>query len=399
MKPLPKLMKHCLVPLLGVTLLVGACSEFEGLAPPTDALHFPVGMAIHPDGRYLYVLNTNFDVAYAQDEGGTVTVIDTDTLEIKHESTVTLGSFGGEIALSPDARHLYVAVRGDNSIVRLDVSESGGILSCRGGRSGLPCRIEGLSGDPFALAVGTQTLNLEEGGETEIDLIISTHLRSSNITAISIKDNDVATEHRLSAELIAGGSSLAVHPRTGRFYVTGRFDSRVRSFAPVIGAEGDISAIFGLSDVGLSNPTGEYDSRAIAFSMDGDRAYVAARSPNAILVLDTSSADRQSTSGSQDELIGQIDLMGAPEDLIVVEEQEGEFIYALELASGDMTVVDPRAGVPVDRFPVGRAPAAVVSDQVRHQRLYVTLFREAAVAVIDIDPESRRYRTTIAKIR
>ena len=91
--------------------------------------------------------------------------------------------------------------------------------------------------------------------------------------------------------------------------------------------------------------------------------------------------------------------MGSPEEMVVVEEAEGEFLYVLELGSGDISVVDPRTGVVIDRFPVGRAPAGLVVDQTRHQRLYVTLFRESAVAVVDIDPDSRRYRTTVAKIR
>lgn len=380
-------------------MLATACEEFQGVPAPTDELHFPVGMALHPDGRYLYVVNTNFDVSFAEDHGGTVTVLDTDSMRVLPESTVTIGSFGGEAALSPDARHLYVAVRGDNSIVRLDVSERGGILSCQGGRDGLPCRIEDLASDPFALAVSTRSADLEVGGETEIDLIVSTHLRSNSITAISIKDGDMVTAHRLTADLIGGGSALAVHPRTGRYYVTGRFDGRVRSFAPVVGAEGDIAAIYGMSAIELGNPVSEYDSRDIVFAMDGDRAFIAAQSPNSILILDTSPPDRQSDAGSRDSFIGQVDLMGSPEEMVVVEEAEGEFLYVLELGSGDISVVDPRSRNVIDRFPVGRAPAAVAVDQTRHQRLYVTLFRESAVAVVDIDPTSRRYRTTIAKIR
>ena len=273
------------------------------------------------------------------------------------------------------------------------------MLSCQGGTDSLPCRIEDLSSDPFALAVSTTTADLEVGGETEIDLIVSTHLRSNTISAITIKDGDMSTVHRITADLIGGGSALAVHPRTGRYYVTGRFDGRVRSLAPVIGAEGDIAAIYGLSAIDLRNPASEYDSRDIVFSMDGDWAYVAARSPSSILILDTSPPDRQSDSGSRDSFVGQIDLMGSPEELVIVEEEDGEFLYVLELGSGDISVVDPRTRAVVDRFPVGRSPAAIAVDQTRHQRLYVTLFRESAVAVVDIDPDSGRYRTTIAKIR
>lgn len=382
--------------LLLLTLSAG-CQEFEGVAPPTDGLHFPVGVVVHPNGRYLYVVNSNFNVAFNQAAGGTVTVIDTDTLEILPQSTVTIGSFGGEAVLSQDARYLYVAVRGDNSVYRLDISESGRTLSCDGGRTGAGCRISGLGSDPFALAVSTVQADLEVGGETEIDVIVTTHLRSDRITAISIKDQDLTTQERVAADLIAGGSGLAVHPRTGRYYGVGRFDGRVRTFAPVVGAEGDISAIFATGEIMLGNGAGTYDARAITFSANGDRAYVAARTPSSLLVVDASDPDGQ--GGARDQWVGQIDLLGAPEDLIVIDEAEGEFVYVLELGSGEITVVDPRVQGAVDRFEVGRTPTAMAVDQTRHHRMYVTLFREAAVAVVDIDPDSRRYRTTVAKIR
>ena len=50
---------------LSVGLSTSACGvEETGIPPPIDALYYPVGLAAHPDGRYLYVANAGFDRRY-----------------------------------------------------------------------------------------------------------------------------------------------------------------------------------------------------------------------------------------------------------------------------------------------------------------------------------------------
>jgi hypothetical protein len=55
-----------------------------GTAPPTDGFYFPVGLAVSPDGRALYVVNSDFDLQY---NGGTLQSYDlgkirTDTVSL-----------------------------------------------------------------------------------------------------------------------------------------------------------------------------------------------------------------------------------------------------------------------------------------------------------------------------
>ena len=51
--------------------LVG--NEKAGLAPPKSRLFFPTGLALTPDGRYLFVTNGNADLRY---NGGSISVVD-----------------------------------------------------------------------------------------------------------------------------------------------------------------------------------------------------------------------------------------------------------------------------------------------------------------------------------
>jgi YVTN family beta-propeller protein len=378
-------------------LMQSGCEEFQGLTPPTDVLYYPVEMALHPNGGYLYVVNTNFDVTYAHESGGMLTIIDTETLEILSEKTVSLGSFGGEIALSEDARYLYIAVRGDNSLVRLDVSESGDTVSCDGGLDGLPCRIMGLPSDPYALDISQWTVPLEAGEEAEVELIMISHLSSGEVTGVSIVNDDIASAHVVSVDTIVGGSAFARHPRTGLIYVTARFDGRVRALYPDFDGAGNIASIYPLSTMTLSNPVTVYDTRDILFTADGDEVYVATQVPNTLMVFDTSSSDIEDPTASWDTLVEQIDLTGSPQSMVFSDTDEA--IYIAQINHDELVVLDPQTRTVIEEIYVGLSPADLVVDSTLHQRLYVSLFNEDAVAVVDVNPESRRYLTTVAKVR
>lgn len=78
--------------------LLGGCGVPEtGISPPDDTFYFPVGLAPHPDGRYLYVSNAGFDRRY---NAGTVQVFDTFTRRILPEATVETGLFAGELVVA-----------------------------------------------------------------------------------------------------------------------------------------------------------------------------------------------------------------------------------------------------------------------------------------------------------
>ena len=74
----PKSLTYVLVPVL---VLVGCQAEYDGLVgnekaglnPPKSRFFFPTGLALTPDGRYLFVTNGNSDLKY---NGGTISVVD-----------------------------------------------------------------------------------------------------------------------------------------------------------------------------------------------------------------------------------------------------------------------------------------------------------------------------------
>jgi DNA-binding beta-propeller fold protein YncE len=154
---------------LGLALAGAGCGFGEsGVKPPLDRIFLPGGMAVDPEGRWLYVVNSNTDLRYnagtlvavdlalvaedrarawgdcpspgytAEDQGSARyccrDFFDPATLNCKDRgylnpaSTIQLGSFGTAMvlqerpSLGADRRRLYIAVRAEPSVTFLDVT-------------------------------------------------------------------------------------------------------------------------------------------------------------------------------------------------------------------------------------------------------------------------------------
>jgi hypothetical protein len=166
-------------------MALGGCGFGQsGIAPPTNRVFLPAGIAVDPDGRFLYVVNSNSDLRF---NAGTVVALDLDAVcatrpdlpgcqgtqgassaipvcsktrfsrteavpdnyccrdlvdsnivncseaqFIQDDATIEIGSFGGAIQLqafagagvSGLARRLFMAVRAEPSITYADVTIS-----------------------------------------------------------------------------------------------------------------------------------------------------------------------------------------------------------------------------------------------------------------------------------
>jgi hypothetical protein len=179
-------MRLPIISVLAATIAGAGCSFGEsGVSPPLDQLFLPGGAAIDPEGRWMYVVNSNSDLRY---NAGTVAVIDLDKAGADRRSTewgrcpspgfvnsskaarrfccrdffdaevlncdereyidapttVQLGSFGSTLIVGgqPEAgangRRIYVSVRAEPSVTFIDAVSSGdGVtLRCAGGQPG-----------------------------------------------------------------------------------------------------------------------------------------------------------------------------------------------------------------------------------------------------------------------
>lgn len=407
-------------PLLALTCLAwlsGGCNvQNEGIDPPADELIFPVGLAMDPGGRYLYVANANFDLKY---NGGTVVAIDLQAVENAHAgpddllpaeglidagSTVRIGTFASDLAMTPDGTRLFVPVRGDNSVTWVEVADAAGrrlrcwdgtahgdAPRCTGGHvigTGLNAYGLRLPSEPYGIAFKDSYAVVTHAGAGEVSLIADVPGRPELVD--------------IQGDLPSAASGIAVHPVTGRVYVAHRGASVLSTLDVFDGSTIDAvdadnrPALVPRRSVPIDVVVSGADSRALAFHPDGHEAYVANRAPRSLLTLDTALGD---DGAPTDEWRDATALGDGPSRLVVHAEPDGGkvLVYAVCFDDAVVYAIDPAAGRVDGILWTGEGPHAVAFDDVRRW-VFVATFVTSTIEVYDDDPASETYRERLFTI-
>ncbi len=401
----------------------GCLEDFEEPLPPRDDVYFPIGTQMHPDGRFLYVVNSNFDLRYRSDQGGTVSVIDTEEMEIVGDASPFVPSFGAHVALNEEGTRAYVPSRHNDELTVLNVADQGQAMYCEvdGERSvdTRPCTVSripdtgqgtSIPSDPFGVSVG----QMEREG-TSFDVVYLSHLVGQEVTAIALPDGDISGASMRNASLMdEGGNFLALRPGTDQAYVAGRGAYHMRSYSPFLSDFGEMEALIQGPSVELKQRSASIDARGVAFDEEGDWMFVTTRSPAALHMV-------RLDDGAK--VVNTIALERQPSEVHAHRGADGALrLYIPSFEFGVVEVVDAEKEAVVDIIDVGRSPYSVATDlQPFHCvepgercRAYVTLFdakpddptrrcdgeddddiRCGAVAVIDLDPESDSFHSVI----
>ncbi len=512
--------------LASVVLGTGCGEAFVDPLPPRDRLHWPIGLQVHPNGDFLYVVNSNFDTRFREDLGGTVSVIDLVNFEILPDRGPFIPSFGGKMQLNGDASKVYVSVRLENQVMALDVAPDGSAISCdesgepsSDGRacslSRVPDRSQGaeLPSDPFGLDVvttdvrqsvtveaaleGTYTVDLvrpdgnanqvafdatsqsEEDIAAElaaqidllmdytasangtrlaiepindepftarvffdppmgqdapeeapvsvlnesVDLLGLAHLRSQNVTSISLPGQSLDTATMKYAELINGSNDVAHRPGTRDFYVAGRASRDIIIYQPYLNEQNEVQAIIDRGRITLNHLTSQVDTRALLFEPDGDTLYAVSRFPDAIHTIDLRQSDAERGTGQLNRVIRSTPIERRPSDITrhlrITDNRPLLYIPCFEAQL--IQVFDPQLDAVIDEIELGARPYDFVTDAGPNCvpgsgrcLAYVSLFDDlpraggsceevrdqpcGSVGVIDLDPLSPRYHQLVAKI-
>lgn len=415
-------------------VLIGGCGvDPVGESPPADAFYYPVGVAAHPEGRYLYVTNGGFDRRY---NAGTISVFDTQTRRILGDATVRIGLFAGEIVLgrprADAALRAYTVTRDDNRLLELQVTEDGR-LDCGQTSSNRRCAdafvrsafdgVGTFADDPYGLA-------LDEGA------LFVAHIRRGVISrwatdATACADDTAGDCEGLAfgcrLNLAGGASSVAVHPILGWGYVTDRFGQTIQVLEPTSvdrAPTGTLESACELVAQGAIavDPGGDRgQTRGLAFSADGTLLYVASSIDPALKIYDTSIGPdgrprNQSIAtivlGSGPDVVRVAGLRpgetrsggstAAPGLAELIVEHKGEgLVYATAFNEDRVVVMDPATFSVLARIPVGDGPhdIAFQPDVDGRLRGYVTNFNDHTLSVLDLEPGSPHRFTEIARIR
>lgn len=413
-----------------LTVFVLGCDTYEDPLPERDTLYYPIGVEMHPDGRFLYVVNSNFDLRFRDDQGGTVTVIDTETGEILDEASPYVPSFGAHIALDDEAETAWVSSRESNELTMLSIAEHGQGLFCEAEdgeqlADTRPCTTgrvpDTRSGtripqDPFGVAVDEVERVDEEDEELKsFDIVHLSHLVGSNVTSISFPDGAIAGASMRSAGLVEeGGTQLEIRPGTEEVWVAGRRSNRVDAFRPFVNARGEVEALVRAGSFRLSERDRSVDARGLAFGEDGDWLYVATRNPAALHLV-----GMEATEDGRPQVVNSIPLEHRPSQIEYHQGADGvDRLYIPSYRHGTVEVVEPHREAVVDTIDVGRSPYVMTTDPSpahctdpgERCQAYVSLFDAGPdgdsqcddgaeqcgqVAVLDLDPASETYHTVI----
>jgi YVTN family beta-propeller protein len=419
-------------PALLAVLLVGAgCVDPSDRHPhPTDELHFPGHLATSPDGKYLFVVGTNFDLRY---DGAAVLTIDLETHRFVTDAAVQIGSFPGQLAVreTADGAMGYVADRetGHLNWFRIDTSGDTAALDCGGkvnSRTGVEVcgddfRVRSAEVDDVTIEIGDDPFglgfNLPAEGAPAFLFVGS--LRDGTLSVLRLDEQGVPTLIE-ACKVVQGLYGIATSPSTGLTYVASQFAQGIYTVLTTDQADGsapehlmepnpayecrsetttpvlEIDA-FTVSNVNLGSSLGQ----TLAFNASGTLAFETFRAPAGLVVVDTAP---DALGAPRNEVIAWIEVGRSPAEMAVVPKDDGpgELVYVVCFGSNDIYVVDTATMGVVDVIETGLGPfdiEVVSRPDLGWTRAYVSLFEKDRIAVIDLDRASPFYHQVIAEIR
>ncbi len=401
-------------------IFAGGCARpLVGPNPPTDQAVFPVGLAVHPDGRYLAVASSNFDLRYNR---GALLLADLDIVDRALEGASSpidvsaevqgayvagalIPSFGNRPLFVEDGSRVLLAARDGNRVVEVPVDTSGARPSIDCGAveaDGTPtCGIAPFvldmpTNDPFELVLTTQSDSVWRG------MVAS--LGDSEVFAFRVRD-DVDTARRaqlLSTDSIDFGEDVL----SVRGLALRTVDTPVMFATRELAQEGTTQLRSELAwwvqedgrdatvrTQDLTTDVGPLSVRSMTLTPNQDALLILMRNPPAIARYDITG----SGSGTRVRLAGSVGTCDDPIRITVSEFEDGAGVpmtRAFLTCFGDDSVVayDPVTLTELDslRF-FGFGPYDVVTHG---QRAYVSYFLDDTIGVVDLVDDDGRAKLT-----
>lgn len=409
---------------VALALLCGCWPDSSGIDPPRDRLFFPTGLALAAGGDRLLVVNSNFDLRY---NAGTVAAIrvrgggpegeccagcevrcvDTEIAScsgicrdardespfIAASETAVIGSGATDLAVSPDGRRAYVTVRGNGSLTYLDVDpdgiQRGGFLSCSADRSARRCD------DAHAIVrTGDRRVPAEPYAViADPEWVVVAHVTSGDVSFFRVRQGGPPTLERVVDSFPTGSNGLARHPVSGWYFMVSR-DSRYVYPFTVSATEWPVGTGPAVT-IGRAIPVDVNDegsdSRFIAFSPAGDRAWITNRSPSTLIVVDVA-------GGTEGRVVDTIEIGSGPSRLAVVPlDDERYLVVVVCFDARELYVIDPVLRAPIAVLRTGTGPHAIAADP-SARRVYLANFGESTVWVFDLEPAHASFGEAILKI-
>ncbi|HWO20760.1 MAG TPA: hypothetical protein VNO30_18465 [Kofleriaceae bacterium] len=438
----------------------GCTASGEDVAPDRLDIFFPTGAVVSPDGKQLFVVNSNSDLKYSS---GSISVVPLEAVDALiaqwlpartnvpaacrqdldfHETLicneqmflsetqdqgVRIGNFATDIALqdlSNGDLRLIVPTRGDPSIAWADWSAAEGRLSCNDKNLAEPfhtCdgahRLSFVGNDDTAAAIPDEPFGVF--ADTAGEFAIVTHLTTGAVTLIDspragtvqvadIQQNVFLQDPTSGLRGATGVAGRTPHAAGDIVYVGSRSEDRIQTFT--VGrhpppAEGDVYKPPFLLTGNWFFQDGVGNNANTNSGANDTRGMAFSSSGDRLFLLNRKPPTLQildtslgATGVPKNQLVGAVDICRQASTVTVVDSGEGDRAYLTCFQDGQIYVVDPRGrGRVEDVITVGRGPYSITGTP-DGQRLFVTNFLEDTIAVIDLTPGSPTRNRVVLRI-
>ena len=349
--------------LLAVLLLfAGSCGSSSSNAQG-GILDNPIGVA-YLNG-YLYVTNANYDLSGKGQ--GFLLVIDARAAvhDTPRNAAVvgkrTTSPYLADLTLDPDRQLAYIASRKDDEVIVMDISD--------------PTDPQVVDQDPDAAGIQ----NLPAGHEPN-----SVALRpdgrylyvanngGGNVSVVDLESKKLARSISLKGGLL----DIVMQPGADYAWVTNR---RTNTISLIDTVANDFAASFTPIEAGAALLT---DTRGIAFTPDGTKAYIAVQTPALLLDVDTARLPDHPESA----VVSYIPMRSVPYGVAL--SPDGTECWVTNFGRERVLIIDTRIDQVVGRVGVGKSPTSLVTvhfeeDDPTQYYVFVTDFRSHTLAIID----------------
>jgi YVTN family beta-propeller protein len=408
-------------------LLGGGCGSSEdGVPPPLDELYNPVGLAAHPDGRYLFVTNSVFNREY---NSSSVVVIDTFERRILSDRGIEVDLFAGEIGVQRVCKDpsRSLASGCEERVVGLVPSRDQGTLTSfeitrddadaprircgqRSGSKRCGSRFVQASLLDDASQSGPFSLSMDDKGA------YLTHLNSGLVSRWQFTGDDPLVKLGCQVRL-RGANFVAQHPTNGVMLASHRLGQTIYQ-ADVTPVTSDLCEFNILPNLNSNYNASIGEGRGLAFSADGSLLYHVQSAEEVLYIYQTLRYDngqlsyRPLTSIPIGQGANVVRVAGTLPDerrpREFADETQAELdrlgqglVYISATNDDHVLVVDPRLATVIATIDVGKGPYDIsfMLNQQGELRGYVSLFRDQAVSVLDLHPGSPTRFTEIEVMR
>ncbi len=416
-------MKTLTLALLALSL--AACTSTEtGPAHPTDRLAYPLEVTADPTGRLVWVVSGNFALAW---RGAGVLAYDVIENRFVPELAFEVGSFPGPLSLyERDGRAVgaYIASRSEDRVYAVTLGgddPARPTVSCPGSKSDddpttiLKCPDDDAisratiteDSDDYDLVIGDDpfgSLVRKSRHGDEPDLLFIGGMADGLLSTLSLVAPS-APSLVGSLELSEGLFAFAENPATGRLYASSKLSSGISILEIVDNQDNDlpdpINRYLSLAGtIPIPEPALSRDrARDLAVSPDGTRLYLTYRAADMLVVVDISEDGSGKPRG---RVIHKIAMSNDPGDIVVRNVGGRDLVYVSCHKANRVEVVDPQLGEVIASVKTGAGPsgmALIDRPDLGIERLFVALFSDDALGVIELDESSPFYHTEIAEIR